>query len=213
MVTRFGMLWKFYAGPVFSLPLLALPCVFRDRRMRLPLVVAGAVVIGTLIETWTLVHYLAPALGLFFLLLVQCIRHLRLWRWRGRPVGQALARAVPMVCVAVAVLRVFAAAAGVPIEARRGSEDSNRRMIESQLEATPGKQLVIVHYGPGHIPHNEWVFNRADIDDAKIVWARDMGVSGDEDLLRYFRDRRVWLLNADDRPLKLADYKQSAASQ
>lgn len=206
MAIRFGTLWQFYVGPVFTLPLLALPLLFHDRRMKLPLIVAAAVLLGNVIETWTLVHYLAPALGLFFLLLVQCMRHLRLMRWRGRPVGQALARAVPLVCLAMVVLRVSAAATGLPIEALRGAEDSNRHTVESKLQAMPGKQLVIVHCGPEHIPHSEWVYNRADIDGAKIVWARDMGQMGNQELLRYFKDRQVWLINADDRPVKLAAY-------
>jgi hypothetical protein len=203
LATRFGALWKFYVGPVFTLPLVALPWVFRDRRMRLPLIIAGAVAFGTVIETWTLVHYLAPALGLLFLLLVQSMRHLRLMRWRGRRVGEALARAIPMICVAMVVLRVSAVAASIHIEALRGSEDSNRHAIERKLLAKPGGQLVIVHYGPEHVPHNEWVYNRADIDSAKIVWARDMGEAGNRELVRYFKDRQVWRINADDRPVKL----------
>ena len=50
-----------------------------------------------------------------------------------------------------------------------------RVKIERQLEHFPGRQLVIVVYGPRHDFFHEWVFNHADIDAAKIVWARDMG--------------------------------------
>jgi hypothetical protein len=42
----------------------------------------------------------------------------------------------------------------------------------------------------------EWVYNRAHIDDAKVVWAQDMGEQNAE-LIRYFRGRRVWLLDPD----------------
>ncbi|HXY03309.1 MAG TPA: hypothetical protein VEI49_06990, partial [Terriglobales bacterium] len=44
----------------------------------------------------------------------------------------------------------------------------------------------------------------ADIDGANVVWARDMGDSGNEELLRYFKNRRVWLLQPDQSPPKLA---------
>jgi hypothetical protein len=200
-----GMLWTFYLGAVFTLPFLAFPCLFRDRRMKLPLVLAAAVAIGTVIETWTLVHYLAPALGLFFLLLVQCMRHLRLVRWRGKPVGQGLARAVPVVCLAMVVLRVSAVAAGAQIEQGREG-NSQRNTIARELQDLPGKQLVVVHYGPSHVPHIEWVYNRADIDASKIVWARDMGDGQNQELLLYFKDRRAWRIDADDPAAKLEPY-------
>ncbi len=200
-----GVLWAFYVGPVFTLPFLFFPWLFRDRRMRWPLVLAAAVAVGTMIETWTLVHYLAPALGLFYLLLVQCMRHLRLMRWRGRPLGQGLARAIPMICVAMVVLRVSAVAAGAQIEPGREG-NPNRIVIVRELQNMPGKQLAIVHYGPGHIPHAEWVYNRADIDASKIVWARDMGDARNQELLQYFKDRRAWRIDADNPAAKLEAY-------
>jgi hypothetical protein len=205
---KIGMLWMFYMGAVFTLPFLAFPWLFRDRRMRFPLILAAAVAAGTVIETWTLVHYLAPALGLFFLLLVQCMRHLRLVRWHGKPVGQGLARAVPVVCLAMVVLRVTAAAVGAQIEPGRQG-NPQRNAIVRELQDMPGKQLVIVHYGASHIPHIEWVYNRADIDASKIVWARDMGASQNQELLLYFKDRGAWRVNADDPAVQLEPYRSS----
>jgi hypothetical protein len=171
--------------------------------MRLPLVLAAAVVVGTVVETWTFPHYLAPALGLYFLLLVQCMRHLRLCQWRGQPVGQGLARALPLVCVAVVVLRLSAVAVGAQIEPPGREGSLARNAIVRALQTMPGQQLVIVHYGTEHNPHNDWIYNRADIDAAKIVWARDMGDRQNQELLAYFKDRRVWRLNADDSPPQL----------
>jgi hypothetical protein len=208
---KFAASWLAYVGPVFSLALFSFPFLFRDRRMRLPLVIAASVCVGCLIETWTLAQYLAPAVGLFYLLLVQCLRHLRLWRWRDRPVGRGLARAIPVICIAMVVLRVTAVAAGVSIEPLPSAE-SERNAIEHKLEKMPGEQLVIVRYGPQHNVHDEWVYNRADIDAAKIVWARDMGASQNQELLRYFAGRHAWLVNADDPLPKLEDYSSAVAA-
>lgn len=205
-------MWTFYVGPVFSVPLLGLPWLFRDRRMRLPLMITAAVCAGALIETWTLVHYLAPAVGLFYLLLVQCIRRLRLWKWNRKPIGQGLAQAIPVVCVAMIALRVAAVAAGIPIESRP-RQDSGRNAVVRELKSVPGKQLVIVQYGPQHNVHDEWVYNRADIDAATIVWARDMGETQNRELLRYFAKRHAWLVNADDPSAKLEDYSFAARVQ
>jgi hypothetical protein len=203
---KFRMLWTFYMGPVFTLPFLAFPFLFRDRKMRFPLLLAAVVGAGVLIETWTLDHYLAPALGLFYLILVQCIRHLRLFRWRERPVGHGLARAIPIVCVAMIVLRLSAAATGVQIEALWQRGNLQRNAIVSELQEMPGKHLVIVHYRPGHSSHIDWIFNRADIDGSKVVWARDMGDPANQELLRYFKDRKAWRIEADDPSPKLVPY-------
>jgi hypothetical protein len=203
LARRAGMLWEFFVGPVFTLPLLALPWVFADRKMRLPLIMAGVVIAGNVVETWTLIHYLAPAVGLFFLLLTQSLRHLRLSKFRARPVGQGLARAVVAICIAMVVLRVTAMAAGIPIEPPQQEGNQKRDTIIRQLQNLPGKQLVIVHYGPHHIPHEDWINNRADIDAAKIVWARDMGDQQNRELLAYFKDRRTWRMNADEPAIEL----------
>ena len=49
-----------------------------------------------------------------------------------------------------------------------------RAHMVQQSEALPNKQLVIVRYSTTHNPHVEWVYNAADIDHSKIVWARDI---------------------------------------
>lgn len=200
------MLWSFYLGPVFTLPFLAFPRLFRDRRMQFPLVLAGAVLVSIVIETWTLDHYVAPALGLFYLFLVQCMRHLRLWRWHGKPVGYGLARAVPLICLAMIVLRISAVASGTQIEPLWQRGNLKRNAVVKELRNTPGKQLVIVHYGPQHTPHVDWIANAADIDASKVVWARDMGEAQNQEVVDYFKDRRVWLVNADDSSPKLQAY-------
>ncbi len=42
----------------------------------------------------------------------------------------------------------------------------------------------------------EWVYNAADIDSAKIVWAWDMGAAKNQELIDYFKDRQVWRIEA-----------------
>ena len=77
------------------------------------------------------------------------------------------------------------------------------RRSARQLEDLPGQHLVIVRYGPDHDLDREWVYNAADIDNAKIVWARDMGAMDNEELLQYFHNRHVWRLDADQSPPRL----------
>ncbi len=195
---KIGSLWDFYLGPVLTIPLLALPWVFRDRRMRFPLIACGVLFLGMLVETWTSPHYLAAVTGLLYLVLMQCMRHLRLWHWRGQPVGASVVRAIPLICFAMIVLRVTAIAAHTPVESAWPRGNLERAAIVHQLEDLPGQHLVIVRYSPDHDLEREWVFNAADIDNAKIVWARDMGEMDNEELLQYFHSRHVWRIDPDE---------------
>ena len=86
------MSWTFYLGTIFTIPLVMLPSTFRDRRMRFPLLAGAFFLLGTVVETWTSPHYLAAGTGLFYLVLMQCLGHLQLWRWRGQPYGAPLSR-------------------------------------------------------------------------------------------------------------------------
>ncbi len=195
--------WNFYLGPLLTIPLLALPWTFRDRRMRFPLLAGIVFLLATTVETWTSPHYLAAATGLLYLVLMQCMRHLRLWYWRGQPIGAAVVRVIPVICCAMIVLRLAAVVARVPIEGAWPRGNLERAAIANQLENSPGRHLLIVRYGPDHDLDREWVYNAADIDGAKTVWARDMGDKDNHELLRYFHDRRVWYLNADQVPPRL----------
>ena len=72
-----------------------------------------------------------------------------------------------------------------------------RASVLAQLESRPEKSLVFVRYGPEHDYFQEWVYNRANIDDARVVWARSMGEERDRSLARYFADRTVWTIAVD----------------
>src|SRR5581483_11360197 len=70
-------LWLFYLGPVLSIPLFAFPALRRDRKIIFPLLLGILLLLGLFAETWIQPHYFAPATGLVYLILMQCMRHLR----------------------------------------------------------------------------------------------------------------------------------------
>ena len=61
--------------------------------------------------------------------------------------------------------------------------------------------------GRSRCGRGEYVYNDADIDHARIVWAREVPGESDDPLMMYFRNRDVWLFQPDDdRQLYLLRY-------
>src|SRR5260370_1668065 len=102
--------WQVYLVPPLPFVLIALPCAVRDRRMRVPWLIGGIFVIGLSVEVWFLPHYSAPATALLFLILMQCMRHLRVFCWRGRAGGFAVLPAGPPILLGTALLPLAPAA-------------------------------------------------------------------------------------------------------
>ncbi|HTT61826.1 MAG TPA: hypothetical protein VLY24_24350, partial [Bryobacteraceae bacterium] len=159
----------------------------------------GVCLLGMLLEIDIVPHYAAPATGLIYLVVVQCLRHLRASGWAGR----AVARAIPAVLACTVVFFYALEARGATFLHEHYSwcfakpGNLKRARVLKQLETLPGRHLVMMRYGPHHEPYDEWVQNRADIDGAEVVWAREMDVARNRALLQYFSSRRVWLLDPD----------------
>lgn len=198
----FFLLWIFFLGPALSIPFLSFPYARHDRRMRYPLRIGAFFMLALWVETWMQAHYFAPAVALIFVVVVQCMRHLARWRWRGYVMGYAFVRIVPMICCAMVLFRLIAIPTRIFGETWPRGNLIRANLLRT-LKAYPGEQLVIVHYDKNHDPGNEWVYNSADIDHSKVVWARDMGDAGNKDLLQYFNQRKVWLLDPDQSPPRL----------
>lgn len=219
--------WLFFFGPLLSFPIFVAGCVlpngisFRQagRHTRFLLLVCGAVWLGALLPVYFNPHYAAPITCTVYALVLIAMRDLRNWKPRGRPAGIAIVRSVPAIAVAMLILCVASPA----IRGRRVptlstwyspmAMDSDRAGIIEQLSQQPGLHLVIVRYRPDHVPFSEWVFNAADIDHSKIVWARDMGPKQNLELIRYFKDRKVWLMEPDRVPPVLSAYPGEQAFQ
>jgi hypothetical protein len=197
VVEKGQFLWGFFLGPCLTLPLLFLK---RDRRIRPILIMSGAVLAAVLVEQTGYSHYFSPATGALLILVVQGVRHLRQTR-----MGYAFGQMIPVILVLTLLVRSGATPLGVHYTSPAHllswccveSVKMDRAAIEARLESLPGQHLVIVHYGPKHWFAREWVYNAADIDAAKVIWARDMGADNLE-LEQYFKGRRVWNIEVDD---------------
>jgi hypothetical protein len=193
--------WRYYFGLALSIPLLAFRLILKDRRTRFWLLAGIFFLIGLAPARYTQAHYLAPMAGAFYVIILQSMRHLRHTRIGSHQAGLFLARAVPLLCVAAFLQQIID-----PHPAPPYPGDLDRARVLRRLENLPGPQLAIVRYSSDHNLGKEWVYNRADIDHAKVVWAREMGAPDDQQLIRYFHDRTVWLVEPDQQPPHLAPY-------
>ncbi len=185
--------------------MIALPLVLeRNRWMRFALLTCGVFTAGLLMETWMNLHYAAPILPLVLLVAVQSMRQMRLCVWRGHRVGRLLVAASLALCVVS--FAGFCRDVARQSRADQQAWSVQRAHMLSDLGRDGSKHLVIVHYGPTHPPQHEWVYNDADIDGARVVWARDMGIENNQELLDYFKDRNIWLLEVDDAAQTLIPY-------
>ncbi|MEW6733507.1 MAG: hypothetical protein AB1489_19420 [Acidobacteriota bacterium] len=190
--------WSFFLGPMFTIPLITLPWVLRNRWIRLALLTSLLCLLAIIFETYTTQpHYLAPITSLVFLIVVQSMRHLRLWCWRGKPTGRFIVCMVPLFAILVLIVRLQLGLDTLDAN----SWNVRRASLQKQLEADEKFHLIIVRYGAKHNLHHEWVYNNADINSAKVVWARDIDDRQNCALIRYFYDRQVWLLNIDDQSI------------
>jgi hypothetical protein len=195
----------FYLWPELCVPLIALPWILGDRSVRFVLLLVAVSFVGSFVVVWFLPHYSAPVAAPVFCLVVQMIRHLRQWKFRGHPLGMGVSRVVVLMTIVLA-----------PFHWRGGTIQPDdgvppaityRAKIAAELDAMPGKHLALVEYAPT-TGSGEWVYNSADIDHAKVVWARVIPGRSLQPLLDYFKGRQVWRVEPDAMPPRLTRYAE-----
>jgi hypothetical protein len=188
-----GGITYFWPGLLLALP--ALPFVFRDRKMRLPWIAAVIGIVGVFVVIWSAAHYAAPITCALYLLVVQAVRHLRTMRISAHPIGRALSRALVLALMLDTGVNVARGVCDPLFWTCEG--DPSRAAIAEKLNHTPGKHLVVVRYTEDHNIHDDWVYNGAEIDKAKVLWAREVDPEQNTKLLIYFKDRKIWLVTPD----------------
>ncbi len=152
---------------------------------------------------WIFLHYLAPLIPWLVALSVLGLRHVsRVFakpsvgprvRWAGfaRPprfVGY-------MLCAQCLLLVVHC----IRDDNSSGAWARRRAGIVAELEQRDGQHLILVRYAADHNVHQEWVYNLANLDDAKVLWARGESDIWNARLIeKYQATHTIWELEADD---------------
>jgi hypothetical protein len=206
----------FFAGVALLPPLIMLRRVFTDKRVRFLVLCVLVLMAGMALQIFLLPHYLAPFAAAFYAIGLQAMRHLKQWRFEGKPTGLALVRLIVTICVIMTGLRLSAGPLHLALPEYPAAAwnftwygpdhfGTQRVRVEESLRKLPGNQLAIVRYSSLHNPFNEWVYNSAEIDTSKVIWAREMTVSDNLELIRYYHDRTVWLIEPDVTPARVTE--------
>ncbi len=215
------IVWLFYFGPLLTIPWLVWINTYRKKwwrninpTIRFFLIIVAVTYVSLALTIYIgQPHYAAPMTAPFYAATLLVLRDLR-----TTASGRSLGRSTILMCsfLVLPAIAVSAFHSGLEAGPMRNwcsapVQNLRRAQILNQLERISGKHVVIVHYEPGHdFIHDEWVYNEADIDEAKVVWARDMG-SKNSELLDYFNNRKAWFLEPDIRPARLTAYANKLA--
>ena len=206
--------YRFFFLPPLYIALVAFCFTMGERRSWWIAGTLAVFALGTNLFPYLLVHYLAGVTGLFVLVSVLGLQKLCTLR-----VGTEIAQVLIVLCLAEFsgwyALHLFETAGLYGIlrfetwdAINHDDEPTKRTAVRDELAAVPGKLLVFVRYSPKHIYQDEWVWNEADIDSARIVFARDLGNDEDERLIRYYGGkRRALVLEPDGSEATLSEWR------
>jgi hypothetical protein len=205
--------YRFFFLPPLYLAILAFLPSLRHPRYAWVALTLVAFALGANFFPAFQLHYLSAVTCLFVLIGVVGLQ--RIYRW-NREAAQVLL----FLCIAhfafwygmhVVDAQDFSMSARAyeSWDAINHRNPERRILINQQIARTPGRMLIFVRYWPQHLFQEEWVYNEADIDRARVVWARDLGEPENAKLRQYYPDRSVWLLEADLRPPRLEEYHET----
>ena len=200
---------EFQTFSIFLIPVIVafpvlIPWMLGNRWATRALLIYFVSVLGLLTETFKWPHYLAPVIGLNYYFVVSAMR---LLSWQKRKIGHLVVWLTPFLALTALLASLYASVR----KDSSGSWHIQRAQLLDGIKREGGKHLIVVSYGPGHSVHNEWVYNEADIDSAKVIFARAINRTQDCQLVEYFKERRIWSLDIDEdesRP-KLKPYPMS----
>jgi hypothetical protein len=211
--------YRFFFLPPLYLAALAFLARLRQFRYLWVAITLALFALGTNLFPAFQYHYIAAVTCLFILVSVAGLETISRLTIRGQAVGWEAAALILLLCFGQFLFWYgmhLADDTAVSLGARQyetwdGLNHRNparRIFVAGELEQVPGKLLVFVRYQPHHIFQDEWVYNAADIDGARVVWARDLGAEENRKLIQYFPDRVPILLEPDYQPPRLSPYEQ-----
>lgn len=177
----------------------------QSKRIRLiPFTIASTFLGMSFVSYWDQPHYAAPLTSCIFLLLVEGFR-------RFIASGKTVQHRVMMIAMIASLLTASLGFQVHLTNAEKPRHDTQteidiersailtapptgaylRTIVQRAVSEKPGSYLAMVTYDPDYRIHDDVVYNSADLDGSKLIWANDLGEEGNAELLSVYRNRRV----------------------
>ena len=205
-----GAVWQQFL--TFGLLLLAVPWARMRGRKKWLVLLLGAGVACLFTEVMNFPHYTAPFTCVMLILIVAALRtvwyrlaRMRSARWRGPLVLLAMLTLFPILVLDYS-------------SALQAPRETQRSMLMKRLESMGGRHLVFVDYAegwPAWEPNTEWVYNGADLNAGRILFAHLRSVEENRQLMDDAKDRVAWSVMVGPGPadVKVAPYAPLAEAK
>jgi hypothetical protein len=212
VISTFSFLWRFFFGISLSAALVFARQILKSRRLQVVWFCSGFVLLQVFSEQSGYPHYASPIAAAFVLFAIQGLRRVSHGEWGTLPAGAIIARSTIPVLFAILAVRAVQHAPGTrpsasPNDVSWCCTDArlrDRTWLVKRLEREPGDHLVLVRYDLERYDTLEWVYNEPDPDRSKVVFARDMGLQRNAEILRYYQGRTVWQAFIKDKQATLS---------
>jgi hypothetical protein len=82
-----------------------------------------------------------------------------------------------------------------------------RQDVITRLNERGGGHLVFVRYDKSYTLYGNWVYNNADLNTARVIFAYDFGDEKNRGLIARYRSRSVWLCTLSRAKSELLPYQ------
>lgn len=197
--------WRFYVGVFYSLPIVLLVFLLKDRQVILGGGMMLCALTASVLYPFFSPHYIAAYSCVIAFLIIKGMMTLFEWSVGGKLIG-------PLIVVFLVSGGVMASLRIVPSMANwhlaaNSPPTTFRKQVIDRLTRFGGRHVVFVYYSADHSFHNEWVYNAANVDDAPIVWCRGIDATEDTEVTRYYKDRHFWIANVEPGMVRVSHYQ------
>ncbi len=196
-----------------------------------------SLIIGTILFTfccmsiatyWDNFHYEAPITCCFYLLIVEGFRKFLEVSKKGSQKKLVILLLVLLTATSYGYQILYTSEWFFPVQsATRNKDFSNltlnldqsleiaipekttylKSVVEKAAERNNKKYLAIVSYSNEYTFLEDIVYNKADIDSSKLIWAYDLGEEKNKKLLDYYKDRKVLRVKISGSKMKIDPYQ------